>query len=104
MGASPSSELPCESAEDAAPRSILRCKDADPGAAADLVDLVRHIDDIEARRQRATPADLEGVTQAQIDLRIARRVIAVRNNRTIGKHEVVAQPGSEEQVRAEARA
>ena len=45
-------ELPGQSAEEPAPRPVLRRKDADAGAAANLIDLVGDVDDIEAHRQR----------------------------------------------------
>src|SRR5579863_6109434 len=78
------SELPRQSTEEPAPRPVLRRKDADAGAAPNLIDLVGRVDDIEAHGERAGAGQLKCMTQAEIDLRIARCVIAVRNIAAVG--------------------
>src|SRR5262249_28031834 len=62
----------------AAPRSELRSKHTNAGAAADLVDLVGQVDDVEPDRIRqSVPTVGELMRQAEIDLVIGRDVVAV---------------------------
>ena len=65
--------------ENPAPRSELRCADADAGAIADLVDLVEDVDHIEARRQRARAGDVEHMGQTRIDLSVVGQMFAIGN-------------------------
>src|ERR1700691_6755752 len=98
------SELPRQSAEEPSTRSILRGEDADACSASNLIDLVRHVDDIEAHRERTGASERKLVAQAEIDLVIARSVIAVRDHVPVGKSKIVAQAGAEWIIDAEASA
>src|SRR5208282_1854581 len=88
------SELPRQSAEEPTSRSVLRRKNTDARSAPNLIDLVGHVDDIEAHRQRTGAGDLKAMTQANIDLRVARRVIPIRDDVAVGKREILPQAGT----------
>ena len=64
--------------EQAAPRPVLRCADADAGSVADLVDLVEHVDHVEARGERAGAGDREHVGEPRVDLGVIRQMRTVR--------------------------
>ncbi len=74
------SKPPRQPAEEPAWRSVLRRKDADARSAANLIDLVGHVDDGEAQRQRTGAGNFKGMSRPKIDLHIARGVIPVRDD------------------------
>jgi hypothetical protein len=77
------SDLPRQPPEESSSRSLLWGKKADTSAASDLMNLVVDVDDVEARRARTGARKLEGMAHAQMDLVIARRVIAAGNDPTL---------------------
>jgi hypothetical protein len=48
----------------------LRCADTDPGAVANLIQPVKHIDDLEAERQCAGGREMEGISGTEIELQV----------------------------------
>jgi hypothetical protein len=65
------------------------------------MNLVGDVDDVEARRARAGARRLEGMAHAQLDLVIARRVIAVANDVAVGIDEIPAQSYSKQVIDTE---
>ena len=95
------SERNRESSEETAARAILRREDADAAAATDQIYLVQQVDDVEAQLQRSRRiVDVEFMSQPEVDLGIARRVIAVRNGEAARQSEVLPQPGAEDRIDA----
>src|SRR5579862_704347 len=89
--------------EEAAPRTPLRGADADAGAVADFVLLIEQVDDVEPRREPADIVDRERVAHAEIDLRVAGQVGAVRNGLAVRQHQIGPEAGSVQGVDAESR-
>jgi predicted amidohydrolase YtcJ len=87
----------------AAPRTVLRCADADAGAVADFVNLVEGVDEVDARRERAGVVEVKHVAGPQVDLGVVGQVAAVRNVRAVGQRLVGAQARSHQKIHAEAR-
>ena len=56
----------------------LRRKDAEPGAAANLVDLVEQVDDVKAQLQPLVESGVDRLDDAEINLLIARQGGPVR--------------------------
>ena len=69
-----------------------------------MIDLVGDIDDVETHRQRTRVRKFKGVTHAGVDLNIARRVIAIRDDIAIRKSEIIAQSAAEDRIDAQASA
>src|ERR1700677_1930238 len=78
------SKFPGESSKESTPRTELGREDTHACAAADLIDLIRHVDDIEAHRQRTGAGEIKRMTHAEIELVIARSVIPVRDDVAVG--------------------
>src|ERR1700722_12103870 len=95
---SPRSEFPGYAPKESAPRTELGCKDADARAAADLIDLVRQVDDIEAHREGPGSPNIKCVAQAEVDLGVARRVVAIRNGGAVGERQIIAQSRSHQRI------
>src|SRR5882757_8809462 len=55
----------------------LRRADADPGAVADLVNLIKQVDHVEARLQASPEAGVDLLHNAEVDLLVARQTAAV---------------------------
>src|SRR6516165_1776535 len=73
--------------EEGAPRAELRSKDAEPGAAAYLVDLVEQVDDVEPQLDTLQEAGGDRLDDAEIDLLIAGQGTAVRGPTRTGGSE-----------------
>jgi hypothetical protein len=67
--------------EEAAPRAVLRRKDADAGAVAKLINLVEQIDDVEPHGERlGVRRPFEIVCHADIDHGVGRGVQGIRRD------------------------
>src|SRR5947209_12519621 len=64
-------------AEKAAARAELRGEDADAGAVAQLIDVIEHVDDVEAQRQRLHAGYWHFLREPEINLRVRRHVLGV---------------------------
>ena len=91
-------ELPRQSSKESSSRSLLGCENANSGAATNLIALVRDVDDIEVRRERTGAREFKGMAHTQIDLVIARGMIAVGNDIAIGVRQILAQSRPEQVV------
>ena len=83
--------------EQSAPRTELRCADADAGAIADLVLRIERVDQIDTRGEIAGTAQIERMADTEIDNRVGRNVISVRHCA------ILAQTRSVQKIRAEPR-
>src|SRR5271169_6137505 len=67
-----------QAGEDGAARAELRRKDAQPGAAANLVDLVEQVDDVKAQFQPLVDPGVDRLNDAEIHLLVAGQRSPVR--------------------------
>src|ERR1700739_1801860 len=85
--------------EEGAARAELRSKDAEPGTAANLIDLVEQVDDVKAELQPLVDAGIDGLDDAEINLLIAwqggaiRGPIELRGSETARGGQVDGKPG-----------
>ena len=84
--------------EKAPPGSELRRADTNARAVADFVFFIEQVDHVEARGETFRVPEVERAADSQIDLDIARHVLAVR------RRAVLPEPRAVDQVGAEARA
>src|SRR5215469_6475181 len=77
--------------EEAPARSEAWLPHADARAAADLVFVVEQVDDVEAHLEIAQRRQREGMRDAEIELRIARHVAAVRDHLPARQDKLFAQ-------------
>ncbi len=85
--------------KDSAARAVLRRKDAEPGAAANLVDLVEQVDDVQAQLQPFVESGDDRLDDAEIHLLIAgqrspvRRPVQLSGSETAGGGKVNRKEG-----------
>lgn len=73
------SETLGQTGKEGASQTELRVTDADPGAVADLVDLIEKVEDIEAQLHPFRKPSIDRLNDAEIDLLVARQGRPIRD-------------------------
>src|SRR5260370_27393449 len=79
-----------QAGEEGAARAELRIADAEPGAVADLVDLVEQVENVEAQLEALVQSGVNRLNNAEVHLLIAGQAVPVRAPVRVGGREAAA--------------